>query len=82
MYGYFAGAVWTKKFLPWTQLLQLIGGILWDVWLMYLKINVGEDIAGNAIGTTLLVCYLILHTRDIRMLEEKKEKEKEKERDE
>jgi hypothetical protein len=76
VYGYYAGATWTKKFLPWTQYLQLLGGILWDSWLMYQKVGKGEDITGNAVAITLLVSYLILHKREVSMSESKKGKEK------
>jgi hypothetical protein len=69
VHRYFSGATWTKGVLTYTRNIQLIVGIVWDLAVMYWKVDKGEEIAGNIIGTGLLVCYLILHRRDVRMME-------------
>jgi hypothetical protein len=64
VYGYFAGASWTKPALAYTQYVQLLGGISFDLWLLAVK---KEPTAGNVVATVLLTSYLFLHRRDVRM---------------
>jgi hypothetical protein len=69
---YFFGWTWTRPLLTYTRNVQLLGGILWDVWIIRLKSIKGESTTGNNIAELLLICYLILHRRDVRMMAERK----------
>jgi hypothetical protein len=73
VYGYFAGATWTKPILVWTRNIQLIAGILTDVFLIRKKTLTGEDVFGHWVGAVLLTTYLFLHRREVRMMERAKE---------
>ena len=66
MYGYFAGASWTKPALAYTQYLQLVGAISFDIWVVMGKLG-REQISGNVVAIALLTSYLFLHRRDVRM---------------
>jgi hypothetical protein len=67
VYGYFAGASWTKPALAYTQHLQLVGGISCDIWLVVSKLGGGEPITGHIVAITLLTSYLYLHRREVYM---------------
>jgi GNS1/SUR4 family len=67
VYGYYAGASWTRPALAYTQYLQLVGGISYDAWLVVHKLGRGEQISGNLVAIGLLTSYLYLHRRDVRM---------------
>jgi hypothetical protein len=66
MYSFFAGAKSVHVALPFTRNIQLVVGILWDIWLMIYR-DPGVNIMGRGIAIFLLTSYLILMTREIRM---------------
>jgi len=68
MHVYFSGGTWTRPILVYTSNAQLIAGILWDIWILKLKFAEGKSLLGNLIGELLLISYLVLHRRDVRMI--------------
>jgi hypothetical protein len=59
--------MWTKPILTYTRNVQLIGAILWEIPLIAKKRQQGLDVVGNCITLFFVVCWLILHRRDVRM---------------
>ena len=76
MYAFFAGVSWTYGFLPFTGYLQLIVGMLYGLWIAKGKMERGQDVRADIFAAGLLVCYFVLHTREMvlrRMARAKKE---------
>jgi hypothetical protein len=79
VYGYFAGAEWTKPILRYTRNIQLIAGILWDLGIVSGLLGDGKARLGNWVSIGLLSCYFVLHRREIRLMEEGEKESKKKE---
>lgn len=54
--------------LTYTRNVQLIVGIVWDVYIVLEVRGRDEAMLGNWVSIGLLTCYLILHRRDVRMM--------------
>jgi hypothetical protein len=67
VHEFFAGGTWTKPILTYTRNVQLIGAIVWEIPLIVKKAQQGPDVTGNCISLFFVVCWLILHRRDVRM---------------
>jgi hypothetical protein len=71
MHAYFVGANgdWNKMLLGWTRNVQLVGGIGYDLWLVYAKAQGSEieraELWRNWVGIGILSCYLVLHRREV-----------------
>ena len=84
MYAYFGGVAvsWTRPVLPWTGVLQLVVGIWVEVRLLREELGrgrwvdlLGEERWRNGFAAGLLVCYLVLFLRDLRVKAKEKEVE-------
>lgn len=81
MYAYFGGTAIFSDILPWTGMLQLIAGILGevyairDVWSGGRGCGSMESLWANWLALGLLSMYLVLFTRDLRARGEKGKKE-------
>ncbi|KAL4876786.1 hypothetical protein BJY04DRAFT_199455 [Aspergillus karnatakaensis] len=68
MYAYFGGAVFLRPILPWSGMLQLVGGLVVDLMLGIEAYTTGED--GEVwpyLGSGMLLgVYFILNWRDLR----------------
>jgi hypothetical protein len=66
MYAYFGSVGMVRPVLPWTGTLQLVVGILVEMWMIREKsIGSMRDATPNWIAGGILVTYLILNTRDL-----------------
>lgn len=68
MYAYFGGVQFPRPVLPWTGALQLVVGIMMEIWVTRRKVMTGEELVWpNVLSGCLLCTYLILSTREILM---------------
>jgi GNS1/SUR4 family len=78
MYAYFGGAAIFSDILPWTGTLQLVAGIIGeiyvikDVWRGGRDCGSMESLWANGLALGLLSTYLVLFTGDLRARGEKK----------
>ena len=70
MYAYFGGATIFSDLLPWTGYLQLIGGMLGEVFIVRRKLAEGDCggdmLLANGVGLGLLGTYAMLFVEDVR----------------
>ncbi|KAE9371364.1 hypothetical protein N431DRAFT_545629 [Stipitochalara longipes BDJ] len=81
MYAYFGGSAVFSDILPWTGMLQLVAGILGEIYLVKFVWS-GEEQCGsidslwaNGLALGLLSTYLVLFTGDLRARGEKEKSE-------
>ncbi|KAK9345906.1 hypothetical protein V1522DRAFT_405707 [Lipomyces starkeyi] len=67
MYSYFGGISAFRPILKWTGTLQLVMGILAEIRMIWVKLADGEVVWPNMIASLLLVCYMMLFVREIKM---------------
>ncbi|PKS12305.1 hypothetical protein jhhlp_001605 [Lomentospora prolificans] len=80
MYGYFGGWQLPRPILPYTGALQLIIGMIADGMVVKEKLENGGPIWPNIISSSILLTYLILSTRELRMRAREREVEEEEEK--
>lgn len=74
MYAYFGGIGIVRPVLPWTGTVQLVAGILVELWMIKGKLVInGSDVTPNWIAGGILTAYLVLNTRDLIIRSREKE---------
>ena len=68
MYAYFGGATAFRVFLPYTGYLQLVVGILGELYIISQKVRSGHEelLWPNVVSMALLTAYAAPFTRDLR----------------